>query len=173
MISQNMNSLSAHANTTTGIARNKNITSNLLSLKKIFKLFSLQETHLKRSDQIALSRHFKNWGRIYNNADGRKGTMMLIHPSILKHYKYNDISPDSITRGRVQVVNFLPKNPSGNAAPFKVINCYFPTGGVALNARRINIFNEITKLAPAEKMHTFLMSRIRIMMFQTLQIKTL
>ena len=154
-ISWNVNSLSAHPNKPAGIARRNNITRNLRALMQKTKIFCLQETHLNYKDTIALATTFGKWLRIYNNGDGRKGTMMLIAPSILKHYHVRDITPSSIVRGRVQVVNFIPKNDSTGASPFKVINCYFPTGGKALNSRRIKIFDEIRKLT--EEMHTFLM----------------
>ena len=156
VLSWNFNSLSAHPNTISGIARNHNITSSCKSLQKISQIHCFQETHLCSTDNLALSTTYKKWLRLYNNAHKRRGTMMLIAPSILKHYHVEDISPTTISRGRVQVVNFTPKNvPEGaSATPFKVINCYFPTGGRALNARRIPLFKAITELY--EPMHTFL-----------------
>lgn len=154
--SWNTNSLSLYSNDLRGIARRNNVFSNLRALKQSSKILCLQETKLSPHDKLALSTSslFRGWSRLLNNHASAEqgGTMVLISPFIQKNYH---IQHTIVEQGRVQLITLRPKCESAGSPDLKIFNCYFPTGGLQLNDRRISIFQKL--LSYADDSHTILL----------------
>ena len=85
--SWNTNSLSVYGTSDSCKARRGNIYQNLRQLKAISDIVCLQETHLKEGDVLAARSVFgKNWLFLYNNANGRRGTLTIVSPLIALIY---------------------------------------------------------------------------------------
>ena len=150
----NVNSFSSYGTDAKSKARRDNISTNCRALKQISDIVCFQETHLRANDRFAASSIFKGWTLLYNNADGRQGTLMAISPVISNNYSIQIIDLGDVPKGRLQAVRFTPKNVNSALLPFQLFNVYFPTGGTRLSARRVTCFDALNAIPPCR--HTFM-----------------
>ena len=95
--SWNTNSLSVYGTDDSCKLRRGNIYDNLRQLKRISEIICLQETHLKEGDYLAARSVFGDkWKFFYNNANGRKGTHVIVSPIIADHYNIQNVTPEDV-----------------------------------------------------------------------------
>ena len=123
----NVNSLSANPikRTSPKAIRHKNILKAISKLLANNTFLALQETKLPKHNYHALQTRFPNHTVLYNNYQAKsRGTIIIFHNSILKHYTYkHSTATKQHTEGRIQHVKFNPKNTSTHL-PFQIINVY-------------------------------------------------
>jgi exonuclease III len=153
--SWNTNSLSVYGTSESSKLRRGNIYDNLRQLKRISDILCLQEPHLKEGDQLAARSVFGNkCSYFYNNANGRKDTMIIVSSMITDNFIIHDVTPEDVPLGRLQALHFVPKSNEFALKPFLVLNCYLPTGGQALSSRRIALFDNMLRIPTCD--HTIM-----------------